>query len=204
MRFAPETRQSLMIRLSDADDAAAWEEFVALYRPVIIRLARFRGLQQADAEDLAQQALVAVAAKIPQWQTDRDRGRFRTWLSRVVRNIAVNMLTRHREERGCGGTSAVKLINGRPADEQCDEEILETEWRREALRRAADQVRSEFQTETWEAFLLTALDGISVAEASARIGRSAGAVYVARSRIMKRLQEKVRQMSGEIEGSPQW
>ena len=198
MSSAPETRESLIVRLNDQNDSEAWEEFVGIYRPVIFRLAVARGLQHSDADDLAQQVLVSVAAKIPEWQTDTARARFRTWLSRVVRNAAINALTRRTNDRGRGGTSALILINGKPADACADAEVLEMEWRREAFRRAADEVRDEFQQATWEAFWLTAVEGVSASDAAMRTKKSVGTVYVARSRVMTRLQEKLRLMSGEM------
>ncbi|HJN10352.1 MAG: hypothetical protein QGG09_11400 [Pirellulaceae bacterium] len=53
MAQLPETRNSLLLKVRDPADADAWIEFAAIYRPVIYRLARRRGLQDADAEDLA-------------------------------------------------------------------------------------------------------------------------------------------------------
>lgn len=196
MPSAPETRQSLIIRLKDQADNDAWEEFVGIYRPVIFRVAVSRGLQHSDADDLAQQVLVSVAKKIPEWQADPTRARFRTWLYQVVRNAAINALTRRKADCGHGGTSALMMINGRSADDCRDEEVLNLEWKREAFRRASDQIRDEFQPATWEAFWLTAVDGMAVTDVAARTGKSVGAVYVARSRVMMRLQEKTRLMSG--------
>ena len=200
MPSAPETRSSLLLRLQDADDAAAWEEFVAIYRPVIVRLALMRGLQHADADDLAQQVLVAVSARISEWQIDPARARFRTWLSRVVRNAALNQLSRQKPDRAIGGTSTVLLINGKAAAVCDDLEVLDQEWQREAFRWAADQIRAEFHPSTWDAFWLTAVEDKSVAETAEQTGKTAGAVYIARSRVMTRLKEKVRMLSGELPG----
>ena len=197
MSSAPETRASLLLRLRDSGDVAAWEEFVAIYRPVIVRLAVARGLQHSDADDLAQQVLLSVAQSVPGWETDPQRARFRTWLSRVVRNATLNALSRRKPDRGAGGTSALVLINGKAADGFDDSEVLDLEWRREAFRWAADQIRDEFQPQTWEAFWLTAVDGLSAAEAAKQTGKSIGAVYVARSRVMARFQEKVRSLCGD-------
>lgn len=191
MSMTPETRESLILRLENPGDVLAWEEFVAIYRPVIYRLGLARGLQPADAEDLAQQVLVSVAEKISDWEFDPQRAKFRTWLARMVRNASINMLTRHRHDRGTGGTTAMLLINGRPAADAQDSEIFELETKRELYRRGIDEIRDEFQSVTWEAFWLTAVEGLSAAEAAKQVGRSIGAVYVARSRIMTRLQQKI-------------
>ena len=89
------------------------------------------------------------------------------------------------------------LINGKAADGCDDSEVLDLEWRREAFRWAADRIRDEFQPKTWEVFWLTAVDGLSAAEAAKQTGKSIGAVYVARSRVMARFQETVRLLSGD-------
>ena len=77
------------MRLKDQGDQAAWVEFVEVYRPVIYRLATRRGMQHADAEDLAQLVLASVAKAIDQWEDDPQRARFRTWLRRVANNAIV-------------------------------------------------------------------------------------------------------------------
>ncbi len=60
MAELPETRESLLLKLRDPADAAAWERFVSVYRPAVYRFARRCGLQHADADDLAQQVVAAV------------------------------------------------------------------------------------------------------------------------------------------------
>ena len=197
MAAGPETQVSLILRLGDSQDAAAWDEFVAIYRPVIVRLALAHGLQNPDADDLAQQVLFSVARRVPDWEADPQRAKFRTWLGRVVRNAALNALSRRKPDRAAGGTTALTLINGKAASDCDDAELVELEWRRQAFRWIADQIRDEFQPQTWEAFWLTAVDGLSAAEAAKQTGKSIGAVYVARSRIMARFQEQVRTLSGE-------
>ena len=90
MALLPDTRPSLLLRLPNQADEAAWERFVAMYRPVIVRLAEMKGLAPHDAEDLAQQVLISVSKGIASWEHDPRRARFRTWLARVVRNATLN------------------------------------------------------------------------------------------------------------------
>lgn len=96
MTSFPETRESLIVQVKDPANRVAWEQFVSIYRPVIVRTATKRGLQAADAQDLAQQVLIAVASAIGDWEKQDESIRFRHWLRRVTRNAIVNALSRGR------------------------------------------------------------------------------------------------------------
>src|SRR5262245_39411486 len=116
MSPSPETRQSLLVRLVDRADEEAWHEFARIYGPVVYRLAVRKGLQHADAEDLAQQVLTAVSRAIDRWQTDPTRARFRTWLHRIAHNLIVNALTRAAPDRAAGDTGTLDQLHKAAAD----------------------------------------------------------------------------------------
>jgi RNA polymerase sigma-70 factor (ECF subfamily) len=179
----------LILRLPNPADVAAWDEFVSVYGPSVYRVARGRGLQPADADDLVQEVFLAVAKQVGDWLLRPDRGRFRAWLLTIARNIAVNLLTRRSFGAiGAGGEAEARLAEI-PA--QVDElsNQFDLEYRREVFRWAAERVRESVAGTTWQAFQLTQVAGVSIADAARQLGISVGNVYIARSRVMNRLRE---------------
>lgn len=186
----PDTRDSLLVQVKNPQDAEAWEQFARIYRPVVYRLARQRGLQDADAQDLSQQVLMAVVAAISRWERSGESVRFRHWLRRVARNAIINVLTRQPHDRAAGG-SLPALLHDHPQPDDAMVNQIEREYQREVFRQAADIVRGDVRPETWQAFARTVIDGLSIQDAAKELSKPIGAVYLARSRIMQRLREAV-------------
>jgi RNA polymerase sigma-70 factor (ECF subfamily) len=190
MTESPETRLSLIVRLKDRQDREAWGEFLEIYRPLVYRLALGKGLQHADAEDVVQQVFGSVARAVDRWRPDAERARFRTWLTTIAHNAIVNALSRRLPDRASGDTAERELLAEYAAD-SAESQMLLVASRREVFQWAARRVREEFEPETWDAFWLTAVEGRDIAEVVETIHKQPGAIYAARSRVMRRLREVV-------------
>jgi RNA polymerase sigma-70 factor (ECF subfamily) len=198
MHDQPTTRPSLLLRLRDPADDRAWVEFTDLYGPLIRRVARRGGLQDADAADLEQEVFRAVAGAIGRYDPDRSRGSFRGWLLRIARNLLLNLLAaQRRRPTAGGGTDAVALLAAVPDPAAEDSSVFEAEYRRRTFEWASAQVRGEFRPTTWQAFWRTAVDGEETAAVAAELGMSVGAVYIARSRVLARIRSKVEEVEGK-------
>jgi len=195
----PETSENLIVLVRDPHNRDAWARFVEIYRPVIYRTARVRGMQHADAQDLAQQVLVAVASSIDRFEKSAPSIRFRHWLRRVTRNAILNTLTRSRGDRTLGHSSVEDLLQACPAREPETESIIDLEYARELYLRAAAAVRTDVSDDTWRAFEMTVVDGVDKKTAAEQLGKSIGSVYAARSRVMRRLRDAVAELTEELE-----
>lgn len=199
MSSVPETSDSLVLRIKDKGDQVAWEEFVSLYRPAIKRIAQSCGLQEADADEIAQQVLMAVAGSIDRYEKVGGSVRFRHWLRRIARNAIINAVTRRPLDRGSGKSSVQDLLAQAPSSNEHVDALIEKESRRELYLRASQIVKSDVAEETWLAFEMTAIRGIAGEEVGELLGKSIGSIYASRSRVMKRLRIEITKMEKLLE-----
>jgi RNA polymerase sigma-70 factor (ECF subfamily) len=198
MGDVPSTRASLLIRIRDSGDAPAWAQFVDLYAPLVYGFARKHGLQDADAADLTQEVLRAVAGAAQRLEYDPARGSFRGWLFTIVRNKLRNFLaSRRRQQQASGGSDARLLLEEQPDPEDQQAAQWDLEYEQRLFAWAAERVRGGFQEPTWQAFWQTAVEGRSSHQVAEALGLSVGAVYIARSRVLARLREEIQQLQTE-------
>ena len=189
----PETRPSILLRVSNAADEEAWMVFESIYRPVIVRTAQIKGLQQADAEDVAQLVLARLAERPAEFQPGAGNARFRTWLGRVTENAVIDRIRKQGREAELIAKSA------HTAETSCDTQ-LQQEYRREVFQWAAKIVRGEFSPDTWDAFWQTSVELRPIDDVARELKRSVGSIYSSRARIMRRLREQVRRFDEALEG----
>ena len=194
MREFPETRDSLLVQVQDPANRDAWDQFAQIYRPVIVRIALARGMQHADAQDLSQQVLMAVASAIGHWEKRDESTRFRHWLSRVTKNAILNALMRRPKDQAVGGSSVEEFLREAVDRDGATTALIETELRRELYLRAAEMVKVEFRPDSWQAFEMSVAGDLAIEEVAAKLGKSIGAIYTARSRIMFRLREVISEL----------
>ena len=195
-----QTRTTLLGRLRlDPGDQAAWTEFVQHYGRKIYRWCQRWDLQAADTEDVTQMVLLKLAQALRTFQYDPARS-FRAWLKTLAHHAWSDFLeSRARPGLGSGDSQALDTLHSLAAREDLVRQ-LEEEFDRELLEEAMLRVRLRVAPQTWQAFALTALEGLSGADAAARIPMQVAQVFVAKRRVQKMLREEVarlEQSSGE-------
>jgi RNA polymerase sigma-70 factor (ECF subfamily) len=194
---ASRTSASLLGRLGlNPNDAAAWEEFVRRYGRKILQWCRHWKLQDADAEDVTQTVLLRVARQMRTFRYEPGRS-FRAWLKTIAHAAWCDWLEgQKRPGHGSGDSQVLEQLTTVEARDDLVQK-LEEEYDRELLEAASLRVRLRVEPHTWEAFQLTAVEGLSGAEVAARLGMKVGAVYVAKSKVQKLLQETIRALETE-------
>jgi RNA polymerase sigma-70 factor (ECF subfamily) len=199
---SPVTRASLLVRLRDSSNHEAWREFLQLYSPLVYGFVRNRGLQDADAADLLQEVLRSVSGSIGRLDYDKQKGGFRAWLFTITRNRLSTYLSGRRATATAGVDSKVQqLLEAEPDRSGSLEEEWEREFQRQLASKAMQAIEPEFEDRTWQAFWLSAVDGVSAADVSKTLGMSTGAIYVAKSRVLARLKTEIQRLQSEQEFS---
>jgi RNA polymerase sigma-70 factor (ECF subfamily) len=194
MAELPLTRASLLVRLRDSHDQAAWNEFVDVYAPLVYGYLRKQRLQDADAADICQEVLRAVAGAVGRLDYDPWRGAFRNWLFTIVRRKLWNWQQRQASHaRGSGDTGVQHALEHSPSPDTQKPE-WEAEWQRRTFAWACEQVRPKVTTATWQAFWRTAVGAEPGQQVAADLGMTVTAVYIARSRVTARLKELVQSL----------
>jgi RNA polymerase sigma-70 factor (ECF subfamily) len=180
--FMLSTSHSLFEEIQASSDGDCWQRFVQLYTPVLGTWAERLGLSSTDAQDLVQDVFALLVRKIGLYRRE-EQGRFRDWLRTVLTN-------RYRER---GRKRAPELAALNPVDDKAEdpaEAFWEEEYQRLVVARALEFLRDRFEERVWRAFWLTTVEGRSTTDAADELGMSAGAVYVARSRVLTKLRRE--------------
>jgi len=185
------TRVSLFGRLRDnPSNQEAWAEFVEHYGPRIYEWCCRWNLQETDAQDVTQNVLLKLAEKMRDFRYDPSRS-FRGWLKTLTHHAWSDFLeSRQRPGLGSGDSKVRLLLDGVAARDDLIQR-LDEEFDRELLKEAMARVRMRVAPQTWEAFRLTALEGLSGAEAAALVPMAVAQVFVAKRRVRKMIQEEV-------------
>ena len=181
-----QTRPSLIARLRDTADVAAWGEFVTHYDPFIRRVSSAAGVPRHAVMDIVQEVLLTVVRTIPRFQYDPARGRFRAWLARVVRSRSVDWTRRERRE-----TSTRPAVDQSSAKEGDIVETAESSHEA-AVRQGLMAVRASSRLLTWQCFERHVLDGQPAADVAQELGLSENAVFLNSMRLTRRVETESR------------
>ena len=185
------TRPSLLLRVRDHEDQDSWTEFVEIYGPLIHRFALNRGVSLNDAPDITQDVLRNVARAMQNFEYDRSKGTFRSWLFTVIRReIIRNAKKAERQASKPHSEDPTKLLDQLPSSQEAED--WEKDYQKQLVGWAMDKIEPYFSEKAWKSFILLSMEGCPAKDVAARLDTSPGSVYVYKSRVLKRLTEAIR------------
>ncbi len=195
MNDGDSTRLTLLLRLRSRTDQMSWREFHERYGELLLRYARRRGASHEDAEDIVQEVETSVFKAMQGFAYDGTRGRFRAYLRTAVVHVMARRAAREARQPEPLDPNALDYVNA--VTQAAQDNYWEHEWRLHRLRWALRAVAAEFEPATLDAFRLHVLMGKPVKDTSENLGISIASVYQAKSRVLKRVKDKLDSLDPE-------
>lgn len=177
------TSVTLLDRFRDPADAQAWSSFVDLYAGIITKWTQRSHVADQDVVDVVQEVFVTLARELPRFEYDANRS-FGAWLRIVTRNCCSRFRTRQRPHLSINADDYA-------SDSQSLTAVEEQEYRQHVAQRALKLMQTEFEPTTWKACWKTVVEGQSTQAVAQDLGISVNAVFLAKSRVLKRLREQI-------------
>lgn len=184
-----ETRITLLREVSGGSEDA-WAELTNLYQPLITSWLRTFELQPSDAEDLTQDVLTALFSNVDHFGHNGRVGAFRAWLRTITHNTAADFLRRRsKRDVQLGNSSFASAIAQLTDSGSAISRVFDRQHDRHLLGTLLGRVASEFQDSTMTVFRQHVIEGRGALEVAEEFGVSRHGVYMAKSRVMRRLRE---------------
>lgn len=180
------TPVSLLQRLQRPDAADAWPRFVDLYLPLLLHWARRLEANEADAADLVQDVFLTLLRTLPEFRYAQG-GSFRAWLKTILvnrqRDLRRQRLSQRQRDQAAARSEAIEPDALSLLEDRAYQTMV--------LRRVLEMLQPEFQSATWKAFQEHSLRNRPAAEVAAELGLTRNAVYLATSRVLRRLRTEL-------------
>jgi len=190
------TRASLLDRLKDREDQASWQEFFDTYWLLIYRVAKKAGLTDAEAQDIVQETVMAMANKLPGFIYDPKVCSFKTWMLRLTRWRIIDTLRKRLPQSAPAADSngtATSALDRIPDESSLKlEAVWDDEWEKSLLTAALQRLKPLLKPEHYQIFDLYALRQLPVSQVAEIMGISAARVYLVKHRVAAKIRNEIK------------
>ncbi|MBE6382134.1 MAG: sigma-70 family RNA polymerase sigma factor [Lentisphaerae bacterium] len=190
------TRSSVLRAVANTENEAAWQRLFDLYAGFVFSIARSKGLNDSDADDIVQTVFADLARNLPTFEYDRAKGRFRSYLSGLV-HWRVN--DRLRSGKRDAELKSAFWEEAKSAASAEDEDFEEREWQQAAMEEALRRIKPDVRPEHFAAFVASAIEGQDTETVARLHGLTSDNLYQIRKRLTARLREAVAQVLAEMD-----
>ena len=190
------TRSSVLKAVADTENAAAWNRLFDLYAGFVYSMARRKGLNDTDADDMVQVVFCDLARNLPSFKYDREKGRFRSYLAGLVNWRVTDRLKASKRD---AELKANFWEEARARAEQGDDGFSEREWQAAAMEEALRRMKPGVRPEHYAAFVASAVEGQDTDVVTKLYGISRDNLYQIRNRLTAKLRETVAAVLAEMD-----
>lgn len=189
------TRSSVLKAVTDTENEAAWNRLFDLYAGFVFSMARHKGLNETDADDIVQVVFADLARNLPTFKYDREKGRFRSYLTGLVNWRVVDRLKASKRD----AELKANFWEEAKAAATDDDGFSEREWQQAAMEEALRRIKPEVRPEHYAAFVASAVEGQDTDVVTKLYGISRDNLYQIRKRLTAKLQEKATEVRTEMD-----
>ncbi len=199
------TRSSLVKRLGNWNDHGSWQDFFDTYWKLIYAVAVKAGLSDAEAQDVVQETVVAVAKQMRERGYDRTRSSFKNWLCLITRRRIIDHFRRRTKMKGpppaaSDDTSRTDTIARLPDPASLElDAVWDEEWRKNLADAAIERIKQQVSSKQFQIFDLSVLKNLPVREVTKLLKVNAAQVYLARHRVSALVKKEVARLEAEAE-----
>ena len=190
------TRSSVLRAVANTENEAAWQRFFDLYAGFVFSIARSKGLNDTDADDIVQMVFSDLARNLPSFKYDREKGRFRPYLAALVKWRVIDRLKAIRRD---ADLKADFMEEAKFAATTEDEDFEEREWQSAAMEETLRRIKPEVRPEHYAAFVASAVEGQDTDVVTKLYGISRDSLYQIRKRLTVKLREKLAEVRAEMD-----
>ncbi|MEM9399266.1 MAG: sigma-70 family RNA polymerase sigma factor [Verrucomicrobiota bacterium] len=191
------TRMTLLERAQSASDSPAWEELLVLYEPFINKVLGAMGFKGPDLDDVRQQVNIQLWKGLQRYKRKPEISKFRTWLSRLTRNAALNYIRSKKKDKNLVDMESSGIQHNLEAKD-VSEQWIEDEWRRHVIRLALERMQNIFSGKGLEVFMRI-MQGETPEQVSKDLGIHLHSVYVLKNRVRNRMRQEIQLIRQELE-----
>ena len=189
------TRSSVLRAVANTENEAAWQRLFDLYAGFVFSIARSKGLNDSDADDIVQTVFADLARNLPTFKYDRAKGRFRSYLTGLVNWRVMDRLKASKRD----AELKANFWEEAKAAATDDDGFSEREWQQAAMEEALRRIKPEVRPEHYAAFVASAVEGQDTDVVTKLYGISRDNLYQIRKRLTAKLQEKATEVRAEMD-----
>lgn len=191
-----DTRHSLLQKIQDGDDDAAWQEFINFYQNFIYYILRQMNVPQNYLEDLVQEVLLKLWTRLDKYV--KERGKFRPWLTTVIRNTAIDWFSKEKKRNESYEELSAYQKTFQTINQSEFEKIIDKEWRTYLTNLAFERIQKIFSGKAIKVFELSQ-KGMSVEKIAEELDLTTNSVYTLKSRVKDKLIHELQILINERE-----